>query len=249
MDTVREPMTEQVPGICLSVHDVMPSTLADVAPIIRMLEASGIAPAPLLVVPGCAWSTRDIAMLRRWQNAGHELVGHGWTHRAGAIRGFRHRMYSVVLSRGAAEHLALDSGQIAELITRCHAWFEDHDLIAPRRYVPPAWALGSITRTRLRTLPFQTYEVLTGELDARSGRVLHMPLLGFEADTRARARALRAWNRCNRACARLMRAPLRVAIHPKDLSLHLGDELGSLIAELAAGEWRGVRRHRRHGGG
>lgn len=234
MATAQRAMREQVPGIAISIHDVMPSTLSEVATIIGMLkEAKGMAPASLLVVPGRRWAAGDIRMLRRWQDAGHELVGHGWTHRAHAIRGLRHRIHSAVLSRDAAEHLALDPGEIFNLIARCHAWFAENNLAPPRRYVPPAWALGSIPRTRLRALPFRTYEVLAGELDAGTGRMALMPLMGFEADTRMRATALRIWNRCNQACAPRIRAPLRVAIHPKDLQLRLGDDLRALIAGLA----------------
>lgn len=225
-------MREQLPGLAISIHDVMPSTLPDVTTIIGMLRASEIAPVSLLIVPGKAWTAEDIAVLRRWQDAGHELVGHGWTHRASSIRGIFHRIHSALLSRDAAEHLALESGQIFELITRCHAWFEANNLAAPRRYVPPAWALGSISRAKLRALPFESYELLSGELDVRTGRISRMPLLGFEADTRARAQALRVWNHCNRACARFVRAPSRIAIHPRDIHLRMQDDLRSLVDGL-----------------
>jgi len=224
----------------ISVHDVMPSTMADVSAILSVLDEHGIRPVPLLVVPGLAWTADQIATLKRWQDAGHELVGHGWTHRAETVRGIRHRLHSLMLSRDAAEHLALDAAGIAELLTRCHAWFAAHGFVAPERYVPPAWALGAIPRTDLADLPFRTYEVLTGDLDARTGRLRRLPLTGFEADTWARARALRAWNGVNRALAYRFGIPCRVAIHPKDLGLKLSGDLRALIAEEGNGTRRQV---------
>lgn len=218
----------------ISVHDVMPSTLCDVAGILALLESHGIQPAPLLVVPGLGWTADRVATLRRWQDAGHELVGHGWMHHVDTIRGVRHGLHSLMFSRDVAEHLALDAAGIVGLVKRCHAWFAANGLTAPRRYVPPAWALGTIPRTALADLPFRTYEVLSGDIDARTGRLRRSALVGFEADTWVRARALRAWNRLNCVLARRSGVPLRIAIHPRDLTLKLCRDLRSLI--IAAGE-------------
>lgn len=216
----------------ISVHDVMPSTLGDTAAILSMLKAHGIRPVPLLVVPGLSWTADQIARLRRWQAEGHELVGHGWVHRAETIKGIRHRLHSIMLSRDAAEHLALNAAGIASLVARCHAWFAENGLAAPKRYVPPAWALGAISRDALADLPFHTYEILAGDIDALTGKLRRLPLVGFEADNWARARALRAWNRLNCALARRSNAPLRVAIHPRDFNLELGRDLRSLITAV-----------------
>lgn len=216
----------------ISVHDVMPSTLRDVAEILSLLESHGIQPVPLLVVPGLGWTADQVAILRRWQDAGHELVGHGWVHHVETIRGILHGLHSLMFSRDAAEHLALDPAGIVRLVTRCYAWFAANGLSAPERYVPPAWALGPISRPALAKLPFRAYEVLAGDLDARTGRLRRSPLVGFEADTWMRARALRAWNRLNRALARRSGVPLRIAIHPKDLDLKLCRDLRSLITAV-----------------
>ena len=223
----RPPLTPIV-----SIHDVMPASLADVSAILALLERHGIGPVTLLVVPGLDWTADQVATLGRWQKAGHPLAGHGWLHRAEAIRGLTHRLHSLALSRDAAEHLALDAGAIAALVQRCFDWFPANGLAAPDLYVPPAWALGAIPRSRLRDLPFRFYELLSGIVEARSQRLVRLPLVGFEADTAWRAWALRRWNTINLGYARRHPLPLRIAIHPRDLRLRLSGDCTALIAAL-----------------
>lgn len=223
----RRPLPARV-----SIHDVMPATLADVSAILSRLAGQGIGPVTLLVVPGLEWTADGVAQLRRWQASGHELAGHGWRHKAPTIRGWRHRLHSLVLSRDVAEHLALDPDGIAALVRRCHAWFAANGLAAPELYVPPAWALGPIPRPALRDLPFRSYEVLSGVVDARAQRLDRLPMVGFEADTAWRSRAVRAWNAANLAYARRRGVPLRVAIHPHDFRLRLAADLAAVLSSL-----------------
>lgn len=218
------------PALLLSLHDVTPETLEETGALLTLLDRFGLGPVRLLVVPGRDWTARQIAVLGRWQRDGHELVGHGWHHRAAATRGWRHRLHSVLISRGVAEHLALDADGIEALIVECHAWFVDNGLGAPHLYVPPAWAMGPISKRRLQDLPFLHYEVLSGIIDAASGRFNLLPLVGFEADTIWRALLLRLSNAVNVSVARRFGFPLRIAIHPHDLSLHMAEDLVALIA-------------------
>lgn len=232
----------------VSIHDVMPATLPRVETLLARLADHGIDRVTLLVVPGLDWNASQLARLHDWQARGHELAGHGWRHEARTIRGWRHRLHSCLISRHAAEHLALDEAGIAALIRRCHGWFAGHGLASPRLYVPPAWAMGAVRRERLVTLPFRYYETLGGILDTRAGVFHRLPLLGFEADTPARVRGLRLWNRLNRGWSR-WHGPLRCAIHPRDPELLLGRNLDEHLARLrpAGVEDRG-RRHLAHPG-
>lgn len=215
----------------VSVHDVMPETMDNVADLLSLLTGhDGIGPVDLLVVPGLDWRADQIERLRDWSRSGHRLAGHGWTHRISRIRGPWHRLHSLLISRDVAEHLATDADGIADLVSRCHAWFGDNDLPAPELYVPPAWALGAIPRHRLSTLPFDRYEVFTGLIDAASGRWRPVPMIGFEADTIWRVGPVRLWNALNHGHARFWRTPLRVAIHPHDLSYRLAGDLRRVIA-------------------
>lgn len=215
----------------VSIHDVMPESMDRVEALLARLAARDIDRVTLLVVPGLDWNAGQLARLRDWQARGHELAGHGWRHEARTIRGWRHRLHSRLISRHAAEHLALDEAGIAALIRRCHDWFAAQRLTSPRLYVPPAWAMGAIRRERLSTLPFRYYETLGGIHDFREGISYRLPLLGFEADTPARARGLRLWNRLNRnpGC---WYGPLRCAIHPRDPELLLGRDLDEYLAVL-----------------
>lgn len=222
MPEATDPVTGPV-----SIHDVMPETLEPVAGLLALARRAGWARVTLLVVPGLDWDAGGIARLRRWQAEGHQLAGHGWRHQAEALRGLRHRLHSRLLSRQVAEHLALDPGGILALMRRCHAWFPAQGLAAPTLYVPPAWALGPLPVSRLAAQPFRRVETLAGIRDARSGRLRVSPLLGYEADSRRRAAALRGSNALARGLAR-WRQP-RIALHPFDGHLALARDL---VADL-----------------
>lgn len=224
----------------LSVHDVMPQTLAPVADILARLRRHRLPPATLLVVPGCRWQADELAQLRRWQRQGHELAAHGWRHRARHIRGLQHRLHAALISRDAAEHLALSADEISALMRRAHDWFGHNGLNAPALYVPPAWALGDLPRSALRQLPYTRIETTAGIIDAASGHLEALPLVGFEADTAARAAALGAWNRGQILLARSSGRPLRVGIHPQDFQLRLAGALEGMLQTLAT---RNARQH------
>ena len=208
----------------VSVHDVMPETLPQVERILSLLDAEGITPVTLLVVPGVGWSTEGIERLQRFRAMGCELAGHGWIHRVERITGLAHYVHSRLISRNVAEHLALDRPGIHRLIARCHAWFVDQGLGAPALYCPPAWAMGPVPRSMLASLPFTRYEFFSGVLSAQTGRMHPVPLTGYEADTALRTVVIRAWNRLNRRRA-ARRGWIRVGIHPDDLDLRLAEDL------------------------
>jgi len=212
----------------VSIHDVMPETLDDVAELLDMAEAHAIVPVTLLVVPGRPWRTEELMVLRRWLAAGHRLAGHGWSHRAAQPCTVHHRLHALLLSRDSAEHLSLDGADIARLMRRNHDWFGRHGLPEPDLYVPPAWALGPLPRTEL---PYRFVETLGGVRDLHSGKRLRLPLIGFEADTGVRAGVLRAWNAC--AGQGEPARPVRVAIHPRDLRLRLAGDLRRVLGGIA----------------
>jgi predicted deacetylase len=220
----------------VSVHDVMPHTLEHVQPILHTLEEFEIHPISLLIVPDSGWSDCNLNVLHKLQNAGYELVGHGWKHQCFGPKTFTHTLHSLALSRNVAEHLSLNPHQIAELIDRCFQWFLQVGLHPPTLYVPPAWAMGRISRQRLADLPFRRYEYLTGIYEADTARFFHMPLVGYEADTWDRVWSLRLLNTLNHGIARLSGRPLRVVIHPYDFTLRLASDLHSLLKSYQIGE-------------
>lgn len=215
----------------VSIHDVMPETLTRTAGLLDWLEAAGVRPVTLLVVPGRGWTPAQIDTLRHWQGRGHRLAGHGWAHHVAERRGLYHRLHGALLSRNVAEHLALDGPAIAGLMARNAAWFDDHGLGRPSLYVPPAWALGPIGRARLAETPFEWVETLSGVTETATGRCRRLPLVGFEADTAVRALGAGVLNRAMAGCARHLcrRRPLRVAIHPDDLALRLAGQMRRIV--------------------
>lgn len=217
----------------VSVHDLMPDTMPAVREIVATLDEAGVRPLTLLVVPGHDWSDEQIDWLRTRQARGDTLAGHGWVHHAGEVRDLYDRLHRRFFSRGVAEHLALEPEGIYDLMARCHQWFLDAGLHAPEVYVPPAWAMGAVDHARLRDrLPFRLYETLTGFYDAGGDRFVRVPLVGYEADTRARALGLRLANGFNRMLARVT-GNLRIAIHPQDLNLLLAADLRCMIERPA----------------
>lgn len=227
-------MASRFSGALISVHDVMPETMERVDKLLCRIERAGYGHASLLVVPGRDWQQQDIERLQQYADAGHELVGHGWCHRVAHLRTAAERLHSIAISRDAGEHLGLDADEIAELISRCGRWFAEHDLPQPNLYVPPAWAMGAIGRTRLRGLGFRYFETLAGIYDSETDTMQRIPVIGFEADTRFRAISLSLANAANRWLANGSGA-LRIAIHPYDLELKLADELLALLDKPRSG--------------
>jgi hypothetical protein len=206
----------------VSIHDVTPGTLPDVAEILAELDRLSVRTVTLLVVPGREWSPPQIEQLRCWQAEGRPLAGHGWSHRIGGFGSAWHRVHGWLLSRREAEHLEHDAEGVAAIVRRSHAWFGEAGLKAPELYVAPAWAMGPVDRRRLDELPFRLYEDLRGIYDARTRSRRPLPVTGYLADTPARVVALRLTNAVQR---RRRCGPLRIAIHPPDLSLPLRADL------------------------
>lgn len=218
------------PEAIVSLHDVMPETLPQVREVLAFLRAHRVPPITLLVVPGRAWSSEGLAELREWSASGHRLAAHGWHHVCQTPTTLHHRLHAALLSRTVAEHLSLDEASILSLMRRSAAWFSTNGLPSPRLYVPPAWALGRVRPGLLGTLAFAWVESTRGMRHIASGRRIHLPLVGFEADTALRAMLLTGWNRSQIALARLTDRPLRISIHPHDLQLRLADALKGLLA-------------------
>jgi hypothetical protein len=211
----------------LSLHDVMPETLDRVEEILRLLRENRLSPCTLLVVPGKDWSETDLARLHAWTEEGWPLAAHGWKHKADRIQGGYHRFHSMVLSRDVAEHLERDSKGILALMTSSGQWFLENGFPRPALYVPPAWALGFLRGPDRSAVPFPMVETLSGVIrfSGPQQRQRRLPLCGYEADTPARALFLRCFNASQRLLARSSGRPLRISIHPDDLSLHLGERL------------------------
>ncbi len=207
----------------VSIHDVMPATLDALGRSIRLVRQFSGKNVCLLVVPGPDWHPEQIELLKKWQDDGFEIVGHGWQHRAPSIRTVKHKLHSAFISGNVAEHLSLETEQIQRLINDSFNWF-DRNGFWPQLYVPPAWAMGKISRSKLKELPFQYYEFLSGLFDKKTEKFVKCPLAGFEADRVWRERFLRCWNWVNQSLG-TKNQPVRISIHPYDLQYRMASQI------------------------
>lgn len=230
-------MTDAKPGALFSIHDVMPHTLGDVQTLLDLFARRGTPLPALLIVPGRDWRDGQIERLREWEAGGVELIAHGWRHETRPRRLY-HRFHAAFFSRNVAEHLALDSEGVLDLMHNSREWFLRQGLAAPSTYIPPAWALG-LPKSAFGELPYRCVEILRGVIlrSANGVTLRRLPLVGFEADTPFREQVLRAWNARQRQIAQRDRMPLRVSIHPRDQRLRLGDDL---LADISRG-WTCLR--------
>ena len=217
----------------LSIHDVAPHTLERVEKIIDKLPEKAHKHLILLVIPGLSWQKEQVETLRQFQKQGFILAGHGWYHKAKNIRSFYHKCHSLFVSRDVAEHLSLNENEILEMMQRNRSWFAEHELDIPDCYVPPAWALGNISRSALQQSGFRYIETTGGYIDSTSKQSKTFPLIGFEADTPLRKYTLLAWNKIN-AMLSSKTKPLRISIHPYDDSYLLADSMWSWLHSVDA---------------
>jgi predicted deacetylase len=216
--------------ILWSIHDVAPDTIGLAHRILNGLARHNIKNVTLLVIPDLrSWTAHSLAMLKSLEDEGYVLAAHGWTHNNEPPRSIYHKVHSTLFSRNAAEHLDKTSAEIVEIMRRSRGWFEASGLRTPSLYVPPAWALGAVSLEMVAATGFAFVETLTGIYET-STRTFHcLPLVGFQAFSTFEAAVLRASNRINEAIADATGVPLRVAIHPYDLSLLCAGELEAMV--------------------
>jgi predicted deacetylase len=208
----------------ITIHDVTQEVLEQTARLLELIFSEGDGPVILLVVPGGFSDPGAVAELRALLGQNVQLAGHGYSHRAHGRKNLYHQLHSQFISRQAAEHLSRPAEAIENLINNCASWFQEQHVPRPELYVPPAWAMGAISRQQLAQTPFRFFETQGGLLDSHQQHFYRLPLLGYEADTPLRRQLLCAWNRLNRRWAETS-GRLRIAIHPHDLDYHLAAEL------------------------
>lgn len=213
----------------VSIHDVMPHTMERVERILDWLAERSVPPVTLLVVPGRPWQSEQIERLRELAAAGYELAAHGWHHETKPCHLY-HRLHAALISRNVAEHLDLNATGILELMRRSRNWFGENNLPLPDFYVPPAWALGPISKADLARVPYRLIETTRGLLHLAEGTHFQkLPLTGYEADTAFREFFLRRWNAAQARSAARRNLPLRISIHPDDLDLRVADQMEEQI--------------------
>ena len=207
----------------VSIHDVSPQSLNYIPKIIETLRYQfKINKICILVIPGLNWNNTQIETLKSWQNRGIQIAAHGWRHKAKDKKSLYHKIHSMIISANCAEHLSKDKQEIIQIIKDSFNWFVDNGLKKPLLYVPPAWALGKITKEDLNQLSFTHYECTTGMVYGE--KYCFLPLLGFEETTFCGSIIRQFFNGLNFILAKFT-GIIRIAIHPNDFNLYLKKDL------------------------
>lgn len=223
-----QPAAPVPPLLCVSIHDVAPSTWDDCARLAAALREVADLPLSWLVVPRYHGRLDDDAALRAGLDAavgrGDELVLHGYTHldTAAAGQGLRERFLRGVYTQREGEFAALEADEARRRIAMGLDWFRARGWPVSG-FVAPAWLMGQGAWEALRDFPlvytttFTRFHLL-GQDEGKRGRggdTLFAPSLVYAARNRS-GRAL------SPVAAELVarwqaRAPLvRFSLHPPD---------------------------------
>jgi predicted deacetylase len=206
--------------LCVSIHDVAPSTLPackTIADAVARLDPR--LPLTLLVVPRYHGETRVTSSFADWiaerLARGDELALHGWTHRdeANAPRalGFLARR---IYTAGEGEFSALSREDAAARIGQGRLWFAEHGWRA-EGFVAPAWLASPGTWDALRDFDFLYTTTLSRFHVLRHGIALRAPSVVYSTRSAWRRSASRAWN-AGVARASTEMQLVRVGFHPAD---------------------------------
>ncbi|HEY1956539.1 MAG TPA: polysaccharide deacetylase family protein [Polyangiaceae bacterium] len=217
----------------VSIHDVSPAFASEIEDALEACERVG-ARAALLVVPNFhgEWPLADhprfVDRLRELASRGHEILLHGFFHRAsGEGRGLRSAFAQRVASAGEAEFadLARDEGE-RRLDDGASALRALELPIAG--FVAPAWSMARWVVPALASRGFRYAEDHMRVYDPAGGRSRASLVLNFASRTPARLASSALFVRIARPARGFL--PTRIALHPGDMrSLILRRETESLL--------------------
>ncbi|MDQ6655701.1 MAG: polysaccharide deacetylase family protein [Verrucomicrobiota bacterium] len=210
--------------LIVSVHDVAPPTRAACDAMLRDLARHGVDVCSLLVVPdyhhtGAAMKDGEfVRWLRDLEDAGHEIVIHGYFHERPrrARESFRARLITRSYTSDEGEFYDLEYSEALRRITAAHEQFRAAGL-TPRGFIAPAWLLSAAGEQAAADAEMEYTTRLTAVLDLRTRRSFHARSLVYSVRSSWRRKVSLAWNR---SLAELQRgAPLlRLGLHPPDIS-------------------------------
>jgi predicted deacetylase len=209
--------------LCVSLHDVAPTTVAACRSTLEFLDGLGIGPVSLLVVPdyhGHGRIDRDpgfCAFLRAREDRGDEIVLHGFWHRdtATPCRNLREWVERRVLTNGEGEFSRLDTVAARNRLLRGLAVLRAAGW-QPRGFVAPAWLMSPGTHDALESLPLQYCATRDFIVPLHGGETIRAPSLVVSTGSSWRRLLSPAWNRAR--LARWHEQPvLRAALPPGDV--------------------------------
>lgn len=172
--------------IVVSVHDVAPAFTAEVQLLLGALDAIGVRPRVLKVVPHAAGGPRVdeapalVRLLHDETRAGSEVVLHGYTHQGcGAFRGdWLTRARAHLFAGPAAEFLTLDPAEAGARLVAGRTVLQGLG-INVQGFCAPAWMASKDTRGLLQRLGFRYYVGMNTLVDVQTGRRRWLPWAGY----------------------------------------------------------------------
>lgn len=210
-------------ALIVSIHDVSPHTRAECEAIFEQLQQRGLKICTWLVVPDhhhrghvcddpgfCGW-------LRALENAGHEIVIHGYCHQREPRAGesLFDRLVTRFYTAGEGEFYDIAREEARALVQR--ALEEFHEIgLKPDGFIAPAWLLSTAGEEALKEAGFQYTTRLRHVRDLHSGRIHPSQSLVWSTRSWWRRQMSVRWNRM--LFRRLTDNPLmRIAVHPADI--------------------------------
>jgi uncharacterized protein len=228
--------------LILSIHDVAPPFEAQIEQIMARLKTLGVARCSLLVVPDyhhhgradqdAAWAAR----LRQWQDAGHEIVLHGYYHRTDQtdFSGLKKAFLQNVYTASESEFLDMDAAEAEKRLRLGLEVFQNAGL-ATKGFIAPAWLMNEQVLKLLGKLGFEYTTTLKKIIDLKSGRVSNAWAQVYSSRAAWRRWMSILWNellwRRNKGAE-----VVRLSVHPPEIRYPmLWNHLESLIRRASEG--------------
>lgn len=220
------PQVNSPPTLCVSLHDVAPSTWPACQVLLKMLDQLGPIPVTLLVVPdyhgrGSIESDRGfLHAIDRRLARGDEVVLHGYYHRDDqGCDGPRAWLSRRIYTAAEGEFAALAQNEARARLERGLALFARVGWPVSG-FVAPAWLMGQGTRAALMDLPLAYTTTVRAIYQLPTWKETVAPSLVYSVRSAVRRVLSHGWNAAldwhlrqpQRACA----GPWRYGIHPAD---------------------------------
>lgn len=213
--------------LIVSLHDAHPGSWADIDEQLQFLSELGVSRCSILLVPefhheqgAAAWTDALASSLRTRQEAGHDLVLHGYYHdRQGQADTLSNVFWTRLYTNHEAEFLDLPDIEAKLRLHRGLELFQQKGWQA-NGFIAPAWLMSPTLPALLRRMGFRYTNRLTeilpfGDSPATSASIPSQSLCYSTRATWRRVVSLR-WNQY--LFNRLRQTSLmRLSLHPHDL--------------------------------
>jgi uncharacterized protein len=221
-----------------SIHDVAPSTQAQVEKILAQLARHGVRNCSLLVVPDYHRQGRSLAdpgfhsWLHELAASGHEIVIHGFYHQRARRddEETRAKIVTRIYTADEGEFFDLGYDEALRLLQEARNDFETHSF-HPTGFIAPAWLLGAEAERAVIDAGMNYTTTLRTVRDFAGGRIIASQSLVYSVRSGWRRVSSLVWNR-SLFCRLTTNPLLRLGIHPPDLEHRpIWEQIGQIVAK------------------